>query len=117
MPDEQPTALSTLEYHLLLALARGPLHGYAITDAVASESAQTVTPRAGSLYRVVARLMTRGFVGEAEAPADAPPHPGLSRRYYALTSAGRSALLGETRRLKQAAALAEERLGTADGHP
>ena len=84
--------MSTLEYHVLLALAGSPLYGYAIKDAVAAESAGTLTPRAGSLYRVIARLITSGFVTES-SPADAPPpHPGHARKYYALTRNGRSEL-------------------------
>jgi PadR family transcriptional regulator PadR len=107
--------MSNLEYHVLLALASGPLYGYAIRDAVAAESAGTLTPRAGSLYRVLARLMSSGLVKEVDPVGDVPPHPGLARRYYALTPAARAALLAETRRLKQAAAMAEKRLGVARG--
>jgi len=103
--------MSTLEYHVLLAMATGPIHGYAIKQAVESESAGTLMPRAGSLYRVIARLITRGLVREATGK-NAPPHPGLARRYYALTAAGRSALAAEADRLKAAAALAVRRLGT-----
>ena len=44
--------MSLLEYHLLLALASGPLHGYAIAERVAAESSGALQPRAGSLYRV-----------------------------------------------------------------
>jgi DNA-binding PadR family transcriptional regulator len=102
--------MSTLEYHVLLAMATGPIHGYAIKQAVEAESAGTLVPRAGSLYRVIARLMTRWLVREATAK-NAPPHPGLARRYYALTAAGRSALAAEADRLKTAAALALKRLG------
>src|SRR5688500_16111650 len=97
--------MSTLEYHVLLAMAAGPIHGYAIKQAVESESAGTLMPRAGSLYRVVARLIAKGWVREASAK-NAAPHPGLARRYYALTAAGRSALAAEANRLKSAAALA-----------
>ena len=104
--------LSTLEYHVLLALAGGTLHGYAIKQAVDSESQGTVAPRAGSLYRVLARLMTRGLVKETAPRGAGEPHPGLARRYYALTPAGKAALSDESRRLKGAAALAEKRLGT-----
>jgi len=104
--------MSLLEYHVLLALASAPLHGYAIKDVVAAESAGTQTPRAGSLYRVLARLMTVGYVKDAE-PADSPPHPGLARKYYALTPSGRAALAAEARRQKQTAAMAEKRLGVA----
>lgn len=109
--------MTTIEYHVLLALAACPLHGYAIAEAVASESAGTLVPRAGSLYRVIARLMTLRWVAETDAPADAQPHPGLARRYYALTAAGRKALSAEAARLKQAAAMAEKRLQVARGRP
>lgn len=110
-------ALSTLEYHVLLAMAGGPLYGYAIKDSVEAESRGSLTPRAGSLYRVLARLMTAGLVAEA-APAEAPaPHPGRERIYYGLTAEGRGALAAEARRLKGAAALAEERLGVVEGRP
>jgi DNA-binding PadR family transcriptional regulator len=107
--------MSNLEYHVLLALASGPLYGYAISDAVASDSAATLTPRAGSLYRVLARLMSAGLVNEVDPAGDIPPHPGLARRYYALTRVGRAALLAETRRLKGATTMAEKRLGVAPG--
>jgi len=105
--------MSNLEYHVLLALASAPLHGYAIKDVVAAESAGTLTPRAGSLYRVIARLMSVGYV--KDTLANSPPHPGLARKYYALTSSGRAALAAEARRLKQSAAMAEKRLGVARG--
>lgn len=107
--------MDTLEYHVLLALATGPAHGYAIKDAVAHESDGTLTPRAGSLYRVIARLMTAGLVTEVVPPAEADAHPGLARRYYALSAAGRRTLTAEAIRLKRAAAMAEKRLGLARG--
>lgn len=106
------SGMSLLEYHVLLALASAPLHGYAIKDVIAAESGGTLTPRAGSLYRVIARLMTVGYVTDAE-PKRAEPHPGLARKYYALTSPGRAALAAEARRQKQVAAMAEKRLGIA----
>lgn len=110
----EASGLSTLEYHVLLALASGPLYGYAIKDAVADESQGTLTPRAGSLYRVIARLMTSALVTESR-PVDASPHPGHERRYYALTAKGRASLAAEASRLKQAAAMAERRLRVAQG--
>lgn len=109
--------MSTLEYHVMLALANGALHGYAIKDAVASESDGVLTPLPATLYRVVARLMTEDLVAEVEPAGAQPPHPGLPRRYYALTAAGRRALAAEARRLKVAARLAETRLGTTESRP
>ena len=57
--------------------------------------------------------MNYGLVTETEPKGPVSPHPGLSRRYYALTAAGRRALAAEARRLKGAVALAEKRLRTA----
>jgi DNA-binding PadR family transcriptional regulator len=107
--------MSILEYHVLLALAGGTLHGYAIKEAVARESGGTHTPRAGSLYRVLARLVGAGLLEETEPRGAVPTHPGLARRYYALTAAGRKALAAEAERLKGTAAVAAKRLGMASG--
>ena len=105
--------MNSLDYHVLLALAVGPLHGYAVKQRIEDESEGSLTPQAGSLYRVIARLMTSGLVAETDPAGPASPHPGLARRYYALTAAGRRALAAEARRIKGAAALAEKRLRTA----
>ncbi len=105
--------MSNLEYHVLLALAGGPLHGYAMKQRVEAESGGSLAPPPGSLYRVIARLMASGLVAETDPKGPVPPHPGLSRRYYVLTAAGRRELAAEARRLKGAAALAEKRLRTA----
>lgn len=109
--------MSTLDFHVLLALAGGPLHGYAVRDAVADESGGAVDPRAGTLYRVLARLMTSGLVTEARPDHPPPPHPGHARRYYRLTTTGKRALAAEARRLQGTAAMVEARLGLAEGRP
>lgn len=108
-------AVSRLEYHVLLSMAEGPQYGYAIKEAVEDDSGGTITPRAGSLYRVVARLMTWGLVREADPPGEVEPHPGRERKYYTLTPEGRTALAMEASRLAGAAALADKRLRTAGG--
>jgi DNA-binding PadR family transcriptional regulator len=107
--------LTTLDYHVLLAMAAGPAYGYAIKEAVETESRGTLTPRAGSLYRVIARLVTHGLVVEATPMGGVAPHPGRERRYYALTTVGRAALADETVRLKGAATLADKRLRAWEG--
>lgn len=111
----QPGSLSPLEYHVLLALAEGPLYGYAVKQAVELESDGALRPRAGTLYRVLARLMTWDCVEESRSAERTQPHPGLERRYYALTTTGRRALKLEARRLRNAADLAERRLGPIEG--
>lgn len=109
-PDDR--GLPPLDYHVLLALAERQLYGYAITAAVDRESGGAVSPPAGSLYRVLARLMSQGWVAEADAP-ETESHPGRPRRWYALTGEGRRVLADESRRLADAATLALSRLGTA----
>ncbi len=109
--------MSTLEYHVLLALASGPLYGFAVTEAVAADSHGTLTPRPGSLYRVIARLMSTKLVVEAVPNEAPPPHPGHARRYYTLTAAGRRALSAEARRVRATASVAERRLGVSGGRP
>ncbi len=115
MTTKNPGGLSTLEYHVLLAMAAGPLYGYAIKEAIESESEGAVTPQAGSLYRVLARLMAWGLVTEAEPGEAVAPHPGRARKYYELAAGGRATLAAEARRLKGTVALAEKRLGVAGG--
>ncbi len=115
MTTKNPGGVSTLEYHVLLAMAAGPLYGYAIKEAVESESQGAVTPQAGSLYRVLARLMAWGLVTEAQPGETVAPHPGRARKYYELTAGGRATLAAEARRLKGSVALAETRLGVAGG--
>jgi DNA-binding PadR family transcriptional regulator len=70
--------MSILEYHILLALADGPLYGLAISSAVAAESRGAHTPRAGSLYRVIARLMADGLVKETDPRVKSPRIPASS---------------------------------------
>ena len=111
MAEKTVANVSSLEYHVLLAMAEGPLYGYGIKSAVESESGGALRPRAGSLYRVLARLITSELVLEAEAPEPDSPHPGRTRKYYGLTEPGRETLAAEARRLRDVAALAEDRLG------
>ena len=110
-----PMNLSPLEYHVLLALAGGAQYGYAICQAVESESGGAVAPKAGSLYRVIARLLGAGWVDEdCERDGESVPHPGRARKYYVLTPAGSEVIRVEAARLRQTAELAERRLALAD---
>ncbi len=109
------SAMSTLEYHVLLAMADGPRYGYSIKSAVEDESSGTLSPRAGTLYRVIARLLSSGFVEEVTSTDSEEAHPGRPRKYYALTPEGRVILAAEARRLRAASQLAEERLGRVTG--
>jgi len=102
--------LSATDFHVLMVLAEESLYGYAIMKAVERESGGAVSPEIGSLYRILARLVSEGFVGEADAPDGAPAeHRGRKRRYYQLTPHGRLALMEESRRMRAVLELARER--------
>lgn len=112
MSDEaiKTSPLSPTDFHVLLVLAGGDLYGYAILKAVEVESAGSVTPEIGSLYRVLGRLMTNGLVAEVPSPEDDPArHRGRPRRYYGLTDAGRETLEADARRLESALTIARAR--------
>ncbi len=107
---EPPLPLSATDYHVLMVLAEDDLYGYAIMKAIEEDSRGAVSPEIGSLYRILARLMTEGFVDEIGTPKDAPTeHRGRPRRYYRLTKDGRVALHTESLRLQGLVALARER--------
>ncbi len=105
-----PTPLTPAVYHILLALAPGPRHGYAITAEISEVTDGALTMGPGTLYGSLRRMEGWGLVEPAEAPADADEGDGRGskRRYYQLTSAGREALREEALRLERAVALARE---------
>jgi DNA-binding PadR family transcriptional regulator len=82
--------------HILLALADGDRHGYAVMQAVREQSGGAVPLRTASLYRHLSKLIDAGWVAEAPARRDDDPRRGA---YYRLTVRGRDALHAERARL------------------
>ena len=60
--------LTPAVFHVLLALADGEKHGYAIMRSVEDHTAGTVKMGAGTLYGTLQRLSDAGWVLEAAAP-------------------------------------------------
>jgi DNA-binding PadR family transcriptional regulator len=92
-------------FHILLALADGERHGYAIMRAVADETDGTVRLGPGTLYRSLRDLLAAGLIAES----DARPDPALDderRRYYRLTPGGAATLQAEVYRLARLVDLA-----------
>jgi DNA-binding PadR family transcriptional regulator len=93
--------LSAQVFHLLLALAEGPRHGYGIIQDVEQETGGAVRLGPGTLYGALKRLVEAGWVEET----DRRPDPALDderRRYYRLTPAGRRILGADATRLANA---------------
>lgn len=98
LPDpESFLPLTPAVFHILLSLADGERHGYAIMRGVAEATDGRLTMGPGTLYGSIKRLLTSGWIEEH----DERPDPALDderRRYYRLTSLGRSAAIAEARR-------------------
>lgn len=98
--------LSEAVYHILLALADEPRHGYAILKEVEDRTDGAVVLRTGTLYTAVKRLVEQKLIQETDAPPEATDQ---RRRYYRLTRTGRSLLASEAERLAAMVRLAHDK--------
>ena len=90
--------LTPAMFHILLALAGGERHGYAIMREVeALTGARRLGP--GSLYGSIKRMLADGLIEECGERPD-PAADDERRRYYRLTDLGRRAAGTEARRLE-----------------
>ena len=92
--------LTSAEFHVLVALADGEKHGYAIGKEVVRRTEGSVTLRAATLYTVIRRLLEDGFIHESAARPD-PALDDERRRYYRLSDRGRRAAEAEAARLEE----------------
>lgn len=92
-------ALTAAEFQVLVALADGEKHGYAIGKEIAERTDGQVQLRAATLYTVIKRLLENGLIEEDVARPD-PELDDVRRRYYRLSARGRKAAEGEARRLE-----------------
>lgn len=106
MPRRKLDPLPTAAFHILLALADGEKHGYAIMREVADDTGEKVRLGPGTLYGSIQTLLDAGYVAESGERADAGDE---RRRYYRLSGAGRSALKAETERLVELLRLARSK--------
>lgn len=106
--DPDPTELLPLSppaLHLLLALAGGDRHGWAIMKEIAAATEGQLHLSAGTLYGLIKRLLGQGLITESN---DRPPQhwDDERRRYYRLTALGRAVARAEVARLEQTLSIA-----------
>jgi DNA-binding PadR family transcriptional regulator len=97
--------LTPAMFHVLVALADGDKHGYAILKEVKRRSDNKVRLSAGTLYAVIKRLLDDELIAES----DERPDPALDderRHYYRLLPFGRQVAVAEAERMEQALSLA-----------
>jgi DNA-binding PadR family transcriptional regulator len=89
--------LKPIPLHILLTLAEGDSHGYAIMQAIRARSDGHVAVQTASFYRHLGKLIDEGWV--AQAPGRREGDDPRRGTYYRLTPRGRRALAEEKRRL------------------
>jgi len=111
MTTREPSELLPLpvaQLHILLALADGEKHGYAIMSEVEAMTDKAVTMGPGTLYGTVKRMLNAGLVEETEERPD-PDLDDERRRYYRLSGFGARVLDAEVARMEQLARTAESK--------
>ena len=92
--------LTPATFHILLTLADGERHGYAIMREVEERSGAQVRLGPGTLYGSLKRLLEDGWVDEGTERADAEAG-GERRRYYRITKLGLAVARAEALRMDQ----------------
>ena len=100
-----PAPLSAPVFQILLSLADGELHGYAIIQDIAARTDGEMRLTASTLYAAVKRLLDTGWIDELAA-RERPADDDARRRYYRLTPLGRTALRAEAPRLERLTSMA-----------
>jgi DNA-binding PadR family transcriptional regulator len=84
-------------FHVLLAVADGPVHGYNILKDVAERTAGDIQLSTGTLYGLIKRLLDDELIVETATP----PGEDVRRRCYRLTPFGRQVAEAEADRLER----------------
>jgi|SRR5690242_2014061 len=91
--------LTPAVFHILLSLADGENHGYAIMQEIAARTSGALVMGPGTLYGTLKRMLEAGLVEESGERPD-PAIEDQRRRYYRMTRQGRRAASQEAERLE-----------------
>ena len=86
--------LTPAAFHVLIALADGPKHGYLILKDVEERTAGDVRLSTGTLYGLIKRFLDEELIIETKPDDD-------RRRPYKLTAMGREVAAAEAERLER----------------
>src|SRR5436305_3630157 len=98
--NNTPSPLTPALFNVLLALADGEKHGYAILKEVDEQTAGEVQLSTGTLYGIIKRLLTDGLIVESRN-RPAADEDDQRRRYYRLTDDGRKVAVAEAERMEK----------------
>jgi len=100
--------LTPAVFHILLALADGEKHGYAVMQEVEEMTEGKVQMGPGTLYGSIKRMLAAGLIEESDDRPD-PTLDDERRRYYRQTGLGHKVLREETERMAELMALARRK--------
>jgi len=106
MPIQSHLPLTEPTFFILLVLAPGPQHGYAIMKETASLSDGRVQLSISTLYGAIRRLLDQGWI--ERSAAESGIENGRERKAYQLTDLGRRILKVETVRLQSLVAMTQQ---------
>lgn len=110
MTQRDPSAhlpLTPAVLHILLALAGGERHGYAIAGEVGETTSGSIRMGPGTLYGSIQRMLAAGLIEEVAAKRVRGDDE--RRRYYRLTPFGRRVLELEVQRLDRVVRVAKRK--------
>jgi DNA-binding PadR family transcriptional regulator len=98
--SESQGPLTAAMFNVMLALADGEKHGYAILKEVEEQTAGEVQLSTGTLYGIIKRLLAEGLIAEVRHRPVAE-NDDQRRRYYRLADAGREMAVAEAVRMEK----------------
>jgi len=111
MPENSSNSVQPLTpavFHILLALADGEKHGYAIMKDVEFQTDGRVKMGPGTLYGSIKRMLAAGLIQETGERPDSDLDDER-RRYYRLSGVGQEMARAESLRLEQAVGAARQK--------
>jgi len=105
--SESQAPLTAAMFNVLITLADGDKHGYAILKEVEEQTAGEVQLSTGTLYGIIKRLLSEGLIVESRHRPAEDDDP--RRRYYRLTEPGRYVAVAEAMRMEKLLARARSK--------
>lgn len=102
---ESHLPLRPVEFEILLTLANGERHGYAILQEISERSDGALQLETGTMYRALRRLVEAGLARPA-ARKNTRESDDERRRYYAITALGARVATAEADRMARLVATA-----------
>jgi DNA-binding PadR family transcriptional regulator len=108
MPKRKLDPLPAAAFQIMLALADGDLHGYAIMRQVEEQTGGRLRLGPGTLYGSIQALLEGKVIEEVDGPENIEVR-SERRRYYRLTAAGRKMARAEAEKMADVLRVARAR--------